>query len=267
MLSLMPKLVKKTWCRLNATWRWLGTALSFAVFGVGGVIFGGIVLPLYHVLPGDKAKKKYQSRKIIHYSFKFFIGLMKYIGVLSYEVIGIEKLNKPGQLVLANHPSLLDIVFLISLIRNADCVVKAKLLANPAMWGPIMGTGYIANSLPEGVIEQAGQSMAAGSSLIVFPEGTRTTPNEALSCQRGAANIAVRTRRNITAITIRCEPTTLTKADKWYNIPPRKMHFTIQVKDEIAIDQFLSKPSPSSAARQLTKYLQNYFTKELMNNV
>ena len=263
----MQKLAKRVWYRLNGAWRWLGTAFSFAVFGVGGVIFGGIVLPLYSLLPGDQAKKKYRSRKIIHYSFKFFIGLMKYIGVLSYEVIGIEKLNKPGQLILANHPSLLDIVFLISLIRNADCVVKGKLLVNPAMRGPIMGTGYIANSLPEGVIEQAEESMAAGSSLIVFPEGTRTTPNEALILQRGAANIAVRTQRNITPVIIRCEPTTLTKADNWYNIPPRKMHFTIRVNEEIAIEQFVSESNPSNAARQLTKYLHNYFTKELMNNV
>ncbi|WP_245395071.1 hypothetical protein [methane-oxidizing endosymbiont of Gigantopelta aegis] len=42
-----------------------------------------------------------------------------------------DKLNRPGQLIVANHPTLIDIVFLISRIPYACCIVKDSLWHNP----------------------------------------------------------------------------------------------------------------------------------------
>ena len=94
--------------------------------------------------------------------------------------------------MLANHPSLIDVVVLISIIPNADCVVKAHLFKNPFLRGVVKNTGYISNADPEGLLVDCKKSLAAGNNLIIFPEGTRTKVGQAVKFQRGAANIALR---------------------------------------------------------------------------
>ncbi|WP_369678325.1 lysophospholipid acyltransferase family protein, partial [Enterococcus faecium] len=87
--------------------------------------------------------------------------------------------NAKGQLIIANHPSLIDVVVLISIVRNADCVVKADLWKNPFLKGVVKATGYINNDAdPEYFLNQCQQSFARGNNLIVFPEGTRSVPGK-----------------------------------------------------------------------------------------
>src|SRR5690606_3555824 len=106
-------------------------------------------------------------------------------------VQGEHLLQRPGLLVLANHPCLIDVVFLIAFTPNPDCIVKGGLLANPAMRGYLRLTGFLRNDRGAELIEDARSSLAAGSALIIFPEGTRTQPGQPLQFQRGAANVAL----------------------------------------------------------------------------
>ncbi len=53
---------------------------------------------------------------------------------------------------------------------------------------------------------------------------------------------------------------TLGKGEKWYKVPPRRVHFTIEVGEDVAVAPFLeSTRSAPLAARQLTAWLQTYF--------
>ncbi|MFV9616703.1 MAG: 1-acyl-sn-glycerol-3-phosphate acyltransferase, partial [Gammaproteobacteria bacterium] len=78
-----------------------------------------------------------------------------------------------------------------------------------------------------------------------------------------AANVAVRTQADITPVLIECKPTTLTKNDRWYQVPDKRMHFRLQVKDKLEIRPYLNNVSPSKGARMLTRDLTNYFSKEI----
>lgn len=248
--------------KIDHAWRWFGTAFSFAVFGVGGFLLPICVFPVLLVLPGDQNIRQQRAQKIIHYAFKTYIGMMRTLGVLSYQVEGLEKL-KSAQLILANHPSLIDVVFLISMVPNANCVVKGKLTRNFFTKGPIHAAGYIINDGAESVIVKAGQAFEKGHALIIFPEGTRTTPSSPLQLKRGAANVAVRTRADITPVLITCDPTTLTKRDHWYQVPSRRVHFRLKVNDPICVSSYCEEMTPSVGARQLTRDLKEYFTQEL----
>lgn len=249
--------------RLDWYRRLVGTAIAFSTFGVGGLILPLIVVPVLYLLPGTALQRERRAKAAIHYAFRFFVELMRVLGLLSYSVEQREALNRPGQLILANHPSLVDVVFLIAFIKRADCVVKSKLLRNPFMIGPISVANYIANDNSEQVIEQAEQSLKRGNSLIVFPEGTRTTPGEPITMKRGAANIALRCHCPITPVVITCEPSTLTKDLKWYQIPPRRFHVELKLQPQLPVNQYLEDQAPSLAARQLTRFLEQYFTQEL----
>ena len=250
------------WARINFAWRLCGTAFSFMMFGLGGITVTVIVVPILRCLPGDALSRAQHTQRVFYRLFRGYIKMMSLLGVLSYEIVDAEKLMD-ARLVLANHPSLLDVVFLISLLPNANCIIKGHLTRNFFVRGPVKAAGYIVNETAEDAIADADRAFRNRQCLIIFPEGTRTTPSEALKLKRGAANVAIRTGSDITPVLIYCEPTTLTKNEPWYQIPPRRMHFRILVRDKIPIEPYSTKISPSKGARMLTRDLTEYFEKEL----
>jgi len=251
-----------SYIRLNYCWRLFATAVSFAVFGLGGVIIPWIAVPAIILTSSTKLERQRKARWLTHRTFYYYIHFMRVMGVLTWRTADIERLQRPGILVLANHPCLIDVVFLLAFIPNADCIVKNGLLANPAMRGYIRLSGFISNESGPELVAEAGESMANGSALIIFPEGTRTRPGEPLHFRRGAANVALRTQTPVTPVTILCQPSTLSKMHHWYQIPPRKLRMTLLVGEDIMLDAYADQ-APSRAARQLTRELEHYFTKEL----
>jgi len=244
-------------------WRLIATALSFTLFGVGGVLLRILVFPLLALLPGNATLRRTRARLVVSRSFRLFVQFMFRSGVLTYEVQGAERLGRPGQLVIANHPSLVDVVVLIAFIRDANCVVKQSLWDNPCMRGPIRAAGYISNSGSLDMLDEAAGALHGGQTLIVFPEGTRTTPGQAPEFHRGAAAIAVRGARMLTPVVISVTPSTLTKAEPWYSIPPRRFHVRLRVGQDIDPRQFLAQGPAPIAARKLNELLHQHFIKEL----
>jgi 1-acyl-sn-glycerol-3-phosphate acyltransferase len=253
-------MVQKIIHKLAYAWRLFATGFSFFIFGLGGLLLWGLVFPVLSVLPANRLQRISRGQRVVHYSFYLFIGLMHRIGVLTYEVNGLEKLNRAGQLVLANHPTLVDVVFLLSRIKQANCIVKDSLWHNPFMRSAILNAGYISNGDPEKMIAECVDWLQAGGSMIIFPEGTRSVPNKACHFQRGAAAIALQANTIVTLVTISCSPSTLTKAEPWYQIPERRFHLVMAVGNDVDLHQFTAIQPKSIAVRRFNQYLQTYFT-------
>jgi len=253
--------------RIFYLWRLLATGFCFAVFGLGGVLLRFVFFPLLNLIIWRERQRIALARRTIRLAFRLFVGLMHHLGVLRYEVIGAERLRRDGLLILANHPSLIDTVFLMALVRDADCILKSELQTNFFTRGPVRAAGYIFNNQGVRLIEDCIRSLRSGSNLIVFPEGTRTPADGCMHLKRGAANIAVRGNSNITPVLISCEPKTLGKGEKWWLIPARMVRFKIVVREDIAVARFRSEAvSDAVAARNLTAFLQNYFTEEVQGH-
>ena len=246
---------------LNYYWRLFATGLSFIVFGIGGVLIPIVVVPILVLLPGEEKQKQVKIRKLVHYCFKAFVHMVRVLGLLTWETEGLERLQKNGLLVLANHPTLLDVVFLVSFIPNAVCIVKSQLTLNPVMRGFIKRAGYITNDKGEVLITSSKEALSQGGNLIIFPEGTRTRDGNPLSFQRGAANIAVRTPVMVTPVKITCSPPTLSKQHKWHDIPDKPFRMSFEVCENIPIAPYVEN-NATQGARRLTKYLESYFSEE-----
>ena len=247
-------------------WRQFATGLSFAYFGIGGLLLRVLVFPLLGLFARDARDHRRLSRLATHRTFRAFVNFMYRSGVLTYQIEGAERLGRPGQLVIANHPSLIDVVVLISVIPDANCIVKQSLWHNPFTRGPIRAAQYISNSGSMDMLEEAADALREGQTLIVFPEGTRTTPGKPPEFHRGAASIALRGASMITPVIIRVEPTTLTKAEPWYSVPSRRFHFHLRVGQDIDPRQFTEQGPLPVASRKLNDCLHNYYTKELASD-
>lgn len=246
-------------------WRLFGTALSFTVFGLGGLILGVLVFPMLFLVLRDVEKRQRFARTLIGAGFGLFVRMMRLLGVLSWEIHGGDRLHgNTHTLIVANHPSLIDVVFLVSFFPQAECVIKRAVTRNWFMRGTVGAANYISNSEPEALLHACTESLRAGSNLILFPEGTRTVEGQPLSFKPGAAAIAVRASAHVLPIVIQCVPPTLRKGEPWYHIPRVKPHWTFEVHPPIeARADVLEDDEMRMAARELNQALLTFYEREM----
>lgn len=238
------------------------TGLSFFAFGIGALIVGAVLLPMVKLVPATQEVKRRRARAAMSAGLRLFVGFMHRGGVLTYEFHGRERLGRAGQLVVANHPTLIDVVFLLAFMPEASCVVKKGMWRHPLTRSAVTLTEFIPNDDTASMIEGAAHALKEQQSLIIFPEGTRTRPNQPMVFHRGAANVALRAAAVVTPVYIRCEPTTLTKSEPWYRIPPRRPHFSLAVGDDLDLSSYRQAPLPIGS-RAFNEHLHQHFQQEL----
>jgi len=244
-------------------WRIFAMGLCFTLFGLGGLVLGVLVFPALRFIPGSKETHRARVLKTLGVALRLLTYVIRHLRLVSFGFDGVERLGRPGQVIVANHPSLADVVFLIAFVPNSCCVVKEALWRNPFTRGPVMAAGYVSNTPTDRMIENASQALRSGQSVIIFPEGTRTTPGQALQFHRGAAAIAIRAGAVVTPVFIRCCPTTLSKGSPWYRIPDKRTRFTLQVGDDIDPKPFREASPGPIAGRAFNKHLLEVFEVEL----
>lgn len=239
-------------------WRLFATGLSFSLFGLGGLIIGIIGFPLVQLSSNNLDVRQQHARKLNHFAFRLFIWQMKTLGVLSYDAKELkQQLKIPGQLIIANHPTLIDVAFLISFMPQTNCIVRQGLFNNLFTRGPLTNARYIPNINPQQLISECKDRLHKGESLIIFPEGTRTPVGEKTpKLKRGAANIAIAANIRPTPVTINCKPHTLSKGEKWYNIPYQRPHWSFDIAEPLVLPD---SDSPPKAARELNRAIQQHF--------
>lgn len=224
---------------LDRTWRLCATAISFALFGLGGLVLALTVFPLFNLLVRDRTRRADMAQACVHKIWWCYVRIMQAIGTLTFETHGAEMLRKErGTLIIANHPSLLDIVFIMSCMERTQCVVKAGVWRNPFMAGVVTAADYIPNiGDPEKLLDDCVAALKAGHNLVIFPEGSRTPPGQKRKYQRGFARIAIRAGAPVRLVTITVTPPTLLKGEPWYRIPPRRPHWVIRVHERIEAEE------------------------------
>ncbi|MGB0854984.1 MAG: lysophospholipid acyltransferase family protein [Pikeienuella sp.] len=254
--------------RIGYLWRLFGTGLSFSLFGAFGILFTLTLFPLINVVFAfHKPLRQRLSSAVIHYSWRMFLWMMRTLGVLDLHLEGIETLQADkGVIVIANHPSLIDVVILISLMKNARGIVKKGVWDNPVMRSAVRSANYIPNSDdPEELMDKCRETLANGNNIVIFPEGSRSVPGQPMKLQRGFAHLAYRIEAPLRLVEIRCEPPTLLKGQKWYDIPPTRPKFTVRVAERVDLSTLNLDDTPSRAVRQISRHVAARY-EELMNH-
>ena len=241
--------------------RLLGTAIGFSLIGIGGVILCLTMFPLIAIWSRDHHKKHDRVRFIIRYTFKVYLKILEFLGVLKVKTTDLEELSDlRGALIICNHPSLLDVVVIMAHLKNIQCVVKKELWKNPFLGGVVRAAGYIRNDLnPEKFYEDCKEQLSRGENIVIFPEGTRSIPGRPIKMHRSLGNLAIAAEVNVQALTMDCNPITLVKGEKWYKIPSSRPLFHLKSGRFFHYGNYKNELPRSLCVRALMRDIQQYY--------
>ena len=136
-----------------------------------------------------------------------FIFLERHILGINVRVIGLENIPDEPCVIVSNHQSAWETVGLQTYFSPCVYVLKKELLAIPFFGWGLASVKMIAierqstiDSLKK-VTDQGKDRLARGISVIVFPEGTRSHPDDLLPFQIGGAFLAVKCNALVLPVT------------------------------------------------------------------
>lgn len=241
----------------------------YLFFGTGSVVLAILIFPWIRVFVHPKEKFQIKAREFVSGSFRMFINVMRATGSLSLKVSKEEReqfRNLHGKVIIANHPSMLDFVFIMSLVPNANCIVRGG-LANTVLGGVIRQC-YIVNTLDfDELCALCKQTIDEGNNVIIFPEGTRSPRHGDNPFKKGAARIAYYSKCGIQPVLVGGnDKYGLGKHDPFwsYNHTERYV-YDFSILPEIKIDEYLNL-TETIAAKRLTDKMEEVLRSAVRKN-
>jgi 1-acyl-sn-glycerol-3-phosphate acyltransferase len=226
--------------------------VSIVLFGVVGLALNLACAP-FLLLPG-RARFAPAARRAIRRLFDLWVrwfGLTRGIVIEWCHWPPPESL-RGGAVYVANHPSLLDATVLLARLPDAICIFKPALLRNPFVAPAALLAGYCAGDRGLDTVRDAAAAVAAGCSLLIFPEGTRTRPGTVLNPLRpGFALIARRAGVPVRVIAITASPDLFPKGYRWWPPPKIPAQFRATFIAELNPADFAGTTELAAAVEQL----------------
>lgn len=233
--------------------------LAFAGFGVGGILLARVVLPLLSLWPGSTFKSRQRCQALVRCAWVVFHDYMRLVGLVNFNHRRCRiALTRPS-VIIANHPTLVDITALVCALGPVCFVAKRPLFRN-VLFGPLLhACGHICSvdsdgSEGPGALEQALARLAEGHSVLLFPEGTRSPPHALGRFRMGAFELARRAQVPLVVIGVTAEPLGLNKGVPWYRIPPVAMDLSLH--QTMTFDSWQDVPNLRALAQLRTRVRQ-----------
>lgn len=231
--------------------------LSFWIFfGLALTLAGGVLYPCLRRETGRRLGQRWLSGL-----FRFFIGYLRMTDLLRLDdraLVAYCGGNGRPEILAPNHLALWDAVFLIAACPRPVCVMKNSILRNPLLGGGARLAGFISNEPRTRMLRDAVAAVRGGDTLILFPEGTRTRPEQVLvnPFKGGCGIIACQAGAAVRPVFMRSNGHFLEKG--W---PPwRKPHFPVHVSIDLGEPLV---PADGESPQSFTRRLQAVFEREL----
>lgn len=154
--------------------------------------------------------------------------------------------------VIANHPTLMDVTAVTAVMGGACSIVKPALFRRALISPLLAGLGHVegpgADPLRIGkVVDDVLKRLDWGLPFVIFPEGTRSPRGDLGRFGRVAFEVACRANVPLVSLTITCNPVYLAKHVPLFSPPHPTPHMQIGV---LAIDESGTLGSDSKALRK-----------------
>lgn len=229
--------------------------------GLGGLallclIWLPLAMVLYPLIPRSVARPL--GRRTISFGLRLYLRLLQGLCACHFDLSEIDTLRNSGPLILAaNHPSLLDAVFILACLPDTVCVMKASLMDNILFGAAARLARYIRNDPPLSMILHCRDELQRGSQLLIFPEGTRTDNFPLNPCQPTIGLIAARANVPVQTLLIEYSTPYLGKAWPLFQRPRLPLTCRVRLGQRFA---------PPADIPEFTHTLETYLRDELTSN-
>jgi 1-acyl-sn-glycerol-3-phosphate acyltransferase len=225
---------------LAQAFRGLLVASAFFFFWSGAVLLAWTLCPVLFVTVRDERRRWRACQRVVRVAFGWFHEYMRVLTLLEATVTtasrgGNAELTDPREpvVVVANHPTLVDVTAILAHADDLCCVVKAGLIRSVFVGRLLRTCGHIDGGdggamSGAAVMQEALCRLEAGLSVLVFPEGTRSAPGGLHAFRRGAFEIAARAGVPVRPLTLTCTPPALSKGVPFWRQPERMARLRIQ---------------------------------------
>ena len=174
--------------------------LSFVIFGIGAIFLNFIIFPMANFFLKDKQLLYFYS-DIIHNTWKWFVRILIFFKIIKLNITDLDNIKQIKQkIIVATHPSFIDILILIALIPRTTCIVKYSLSKNPILFNLVNSIFIMEDESLEKLKEHTKKMIDNGFNVVIFPMGIRHRRNEFPKIKKGAATIAMNANSNIVAL-------------------------------------------------------------------
>lgn len=226
-------------------------------FGIGAIILAILVFPFIRLFTLHKSDFGIIARAYVSHTFRVFL---KNLEICKTSILKVEDRQAfrdiHSKVIIANHPSLLDFVYIMSLVPNSTCIVRGSLTRTPLRG--VIKQAYITNNTDfNEVLVECKKLTDKGCNVIVFPEGTRSPRIGRNNYKKGAARIALYCGCDVQPLFIGgSDKYGLGKTDPlWSYNHVEKYLYDIKMLPVIKIDQF-KELSDTIAAKHLTEEME-----------
>ena len=210
-------------------------------------------LPLWILLPERLGSRCGRRAALI--VCRLYLGLLRLVGAYRLDLRALEQLRDgPAALLAPNHPSLIDAVFIIAHAPNIACVMKSALMNNVFLAAGARLARYIRNEPPRRMIASACEELARGNSVLLFPEGTRTTQVPINPLTAGVGIIAKHAGAPVQTLIIEQDSAFLSKGWPLFKRPSLPISYRVRLGRRF---------DPPADVRVFTLELEQYFRTEL----
>ncbi len=226
---------------MRAVYTFFGYYFTLFLFGACGLTVSVLVLLAGAAADTDRTQRLFQ--RLIHRICAGFIAWTSFARLFHVRFHHIERLpaNGGGLVVAANHPGLTDITCLLARLPEAICIFKPAIRRNPVLGAAARRAGYLGNDGGHEGLRRVAEAVAAGRTLVVFPEGTRTPPGAVLGpLKSGFIVIARRAGVPIQLVHVACTRPVLGKGWPWWQPQPLPASADITVGPRIRIEPHAS---------------------------
>jgi 1-acyl-sn-glycerol-3-phosphate acyltransferase len=215
---------------------WLALQGQLICLGLMSLLWNLPALLLYPLL--SRAVGRRVGRAVIAYGYRLFWRLAATSRMIRLDAQALDTLRaERGLIVVANHPSMLDAVMLVSRLPISACIMKASLLRNPFLGPGARLARYIHNDSTYGMAQCAVRDLQDGGQLVLFPEGTRTTQAPHNPLQATFAIIAKRAQVPVQVVFIDTHSPYLGKGWPLWRLPPLPICFSVRLGPRFAPTQ------------------------------
>ncbi len=228
---------------------WFGLLVCGAMF----LAWCGIAVLISRFMPEQRRRRV--GRRGMHRAFHRYLGLLRLLGLVEIDNAELVALRGERSLILApNHPSMMDVLLVISQLDDVGCIMKAELWDNVFLGAGARLAGFIRNDSPHQMIRLAVNDLRRGSQLLIFPEATRTVRSPVNPLSGGFALIAKKADAPIQTILIETDSPYLRKGWPLFRRPPLPIRFRLRLGRRF---------QPQDDVGALVADMEQYFVEQL----